>query len=589
MTDQAFLNSKQNPFTSFRASSPMRNSVQNKENYPTGNINIDSHYPPNKMSVPSTMQKRRLSESISVPPTYLTDINPTNSILKMSEKEHEERLSEDPKLLYQEILSLKKALGDSQARAVLATKELSKIQYENATLQLQTKKAEAKCKDMIDQHSSSQVKLNEVNFLNSKLNAELTKLRMNAQENSTGAKEEFQRLKKSLGEIEDMMQMKNKKIFAYANSAKKILEALHELFEDSQKGLAQKCSSMFQQSKDYVEKIVKIIDNNNLVPKLNVEEANVVKTLNQVIYTYETENAQLADELAKLKTYADREVEQEKIVSQYKASIEKLKEAVNAVKEKLKELQNNKEAEKEYYENKVQKIQQNRDKLLEENTLLKESLSSYETRLKEAGDLIHLLRENIDNPHQIQKPQQSFKPTEQISERASLQSHRRASGEAPTDLENNFIEDQRAPIRNSLGNRAKVSRGWSGDEKRHDVKDSRFTTPVAVGRMTYSHQRQPSDLNIAQPRNSEAAAYMRNENNYDEITRRIQQNDDLLERMKSFRRKVEKNQDGEMRRSTNAKVAAKGLKKEINSLDSEIIQLEKHIRQELSTNQDLTY
>jgi len=107
--------------------------------------------------------------------------------------------------------------------------------------------------------------------------------------------------------------------------------------------------------------------------------------------------------------------------------------------------------------------------------------------------------------------------------------------------------------------------------------------------MTYSHQRQPSDLNIAQQRNSETAAYMRNENNYDEITRRIQQNDDLLERMKSFRRKVEKNQDGEMRRSTSAKVAAKGLKKEINSLDSEIIQLEKHIRQELSTNQDLTY
>jgi len=54
-----------------------------------------------------------------------------------------------------------------------------------------------------------------------------------------------------------------------------------------------------------------------------------------------------------LKTFADREIEQEKVVSQYKASIEKLREAVTAVRGKLKELQSNKEAEKEYYENKV--------------------------------------------------------------------------------------------------------------------------------------------------------------------------------------------------------------------------------------------
>ena len=78
---------------------------------------------------------------------------------------------------------------------------------------------------------------------------------------------------------------------------------------------------------------------------------------------------------------------------------------------------------------------------------------------------------------------------------------------------------------------------------------------------------------------------IRNEN-YDEISRRIQQNDDLLERMKSFRKRVE---DDDMRRSRSAKVAAKGLKKEINSLDSEIIELEKCIRQELSTNQDFAY
>ena len=78
------------------------------------------------------------------------------------------------------------------------------------------------------------------------MDRELTKLRMNAQENSTEAREEFQRLKKSLGEIEDMMHMKNKKIFAYANSAKKLLETLYELFEGSEKGLPQKCSPIFQ-------------------------------------------------------------------------------------------------------------------------------------------------------------------------------------------------------------------------------------------------------------------------------------------------------------------------------------------------------
>ena len=69
---------------------------------------------------------------------------------------------------------------------------------------------------------------------------------MNAQENSTEAREEFQRLKRSLGEIEEMMQMKNKKIFSYATSAKKFLEALNDLFEGSEHGLPNKCFSMFQ-------------------------------------------------------------------------------------------------------------------------------------------------------------------------------------------------------------------------------------------------------------------------------------------------------------------------------------------------------
>jgi len=72
------------------------------------------------------------------------------------------------------------------------------------------------------------------------------KLRMNAQENSTEAREEFQRLKKSLGEIEEMMQMKNKKIFSYTISAKKFLETLNDLFEGSENGLPNKCYSMFQ-------------------------------------------------------------------------------------------------------------------------------------------------------------------------------------------------------------------------------------------------------------------------------------------------------------------------------------------------------
>ena len=176
---------------------------------------------------------------------------------------------------------------------------------------------------------------------------------MNAQETSTGAREEFQRLKKSLGEIEEMMQMKNKKIFSYAVSAKKFIEALNDLFEGSENGLPNKCFSMFQQSKEFIEKIVKLLDSNSLASKINPEEGNVVKTLNQVIHTYEAENIELTGEIARLKTFADREIEQEKVVSQYKASIEKLKEAVNAVKGKLKELQSNKEAEKEYYENKV--------------------------------------------------------------------------------------------------------------------------------------------------------------------------------------------------------------------------------------------
>ena len=69
---------------------------------------------------------------------------------------------------------------------------------------------------------------------------------MNAQENSTEAREEFQRLKKSLGEIEEMMQMKNKKIFSYAISAKKFLETLNDLFEGSESGLPNKCFPMFQ-------------------------------------------------------------------------------------------------------------------------------------------------------------------------------------------------------------------------------------------------------------------------------------------------------------------------------------------------------
>jgi len=549
MTDQALLNSKFAPFGSFRASSPLRNSVtsQNKENYPIENTNLDSHHLETKIakktSVPSTMQKRRLSESIPIPPSYLAEVNSRNSVSKMSEREHFDLSNEDPKLLYQEILSLKKALGESQARAVLATKELSKIQYENATLQLQTKKAEAKCKDMIDQHSTSQVKLNEVTFLNSKLNAELMKLRMNAQENSTEAREEFQRLKKSLGEIEEMMQMKNKKIFSYTISAKKFLETLNDLFEGSENGLPNKCYSMFQQSKEFIEKILKILDSNNFVSKIHSEEANVVKTLNQVIHTYEAENIQLTGEIARLKTFADREIEQEKVVSQYKASIEKLREAVTAVRGKLKELQSNKEAEKEYYENKLQKIQQTRDKLLEENTNLKDTLSSYETRLKEAGDLINLLRENMDTPL---PPQESFKPTNQITERRM-----------PLKTKEEEVTPIRASTRGSLGSRAKVSRGWSGDEKRNETKDSRFTTPL--GCLTHNDQI-PMDS-----------------------FREKQQNEDLLERMKSFRRKVEQNTEEDVRRPRSVK-AAKGLKKEITSLDSEIIQLEKCIRQELASN-----
>ena len=65
--------------------------------------------------------------------------------------------------------------------------------------------------------------------------------------------------------------------------------------------------------------------------------------------------------------------------------------------------------------------------------------------------------------------------------------------------------------------------------------------------------------------------------------REKQQNDDLLERMKSFRRKVEQNTEQDMKRPRSVR-AAKGLKKEISSLDSEIIQLEKCIRQELASN-----
>jgi len=65
--------------------------------------------------------------------------------------------------------------------------------------------------------------------------------------------------------------------------------------------------------------------------------------------------------------------------------------------------------------------------------------------------------------------------------------------------------------------------------------------------------------------------------------REKQQNEDLLERMKSFRRKVEQNTEEDVRRPRSVK-AAKGLKKEITSLDSEIIQLEKCIRQELASN-----
>ncbi len=116
----------------------------------------------------------------------------------------------------------------------------------------------------------------------------------------------------------------------------------------------------------------------------------------------------------------------------------------------------------------------------------------------------------------------------------------------------------RPTMRSSVGSRAKVSRGWSGEEKKNDIKDSKFTTPI--GRLT--------EQDYQRPMNS---------------FREKQQNDDLLERMKSFRRKVEQNPEEDVRRSRSVK-ANKGLKKEITSLDSEIIQLEKCIRQELASN-----
>ncbi len=87
MTEHAFVNNRFAPLGSFRASSPLRNSVtsQNKENYPTENTNLESHHLEtklaNKTSVPSSMLKRRLSESIPVPPSYLAETNSRNSTL----------------------------------------------------------------------------------------------------------------------------------------------------------------------------------------------------------------------------------------------------------------------------------------------------------------------------------------------------------------------------------------------------------------------------------------------------------------------------------------------------------------------------
>ncbi len=61
------------------------------------------------------------------------------------------------------------------------------------------------------------------------------------QESTADAKEDFYKLKKSLIELEEMIKLKNNKINSQTESAKRIMQSLVMLFEESKKDLALKC------------------------------------------------------------------------------------------------------------------------------------------------------------------------------------------------------------------------------------------------------------------------------------------------------------------------------------------------------------
>jgi len=66
---------------------------------------------------------------------------------------------------------------------------------------------------------------------------------MSTQESSAETKDDLQRLRKSLVQVEEMIQLKNNKIMTYIKSLKKAIESLQMVFGESKEILATSCQS----------------------------------------------------------------------------------------------------------------------------------------------------------------------------------------------------------------------------------------------------------------------------------------------------------------------------------------------------------
>lgn len=224
---------------------------------------------------------------------------------------------------------------------------------------------------------------------------------MQTQTGNGRAKEDLENLRFTLVEVEETMERKSQRSSKVLTKIKVVASTLESLIEAFGRDESTKSKKLFEKLYHLIEKAsqIAVIKNTAEFRQLkSVDEDDNLESLNQFIYESQKENQELKKEIASFKNQSLKEITKNKeIISQYKSSVARLKNNTQLIRDKLKDVQNIRLTEKDQYKKKIAMLEENNKKLSDQNETLKNLNKRLNTQLEESE------RQNNENIFKIKK------------------------------------------------------------------------------------------------------------------------------------------------------------------------------------------